>query len=161
MPCPAAYLRANRLERLANGHADGARLVGRESESCATTPFPVEREQRLLVGDVVDVDDRRESALEVHARAEVEQVVRGQFQIDRGCRVRRGALEGQAVNEGARIVFLVRGLGEAAAHVLQRGREVGFASGQAEVVVEAGGRRKLWHRCAAVSLSNAADYPTK
>ena len=70
------------LERVAKCHADGARLVGRESEPCAATPFPVEVEQRLLVGHVADVKGHRESALEIHSALEVDHVVLGQFEID-------------------------------------------------------------------------------
>src|SRR5258706_9724179 len=77
---PAAPLNNAGLERLAQCHADGARLVGRESETSATTPFPVEGEQRLLVGHVVHVDDCGKSTLEVHPCAEVDQVVFGQLE---------------------------------------------------------------------------------
>src|SRR5258706_2975662 len=107
---PAAPLSDTGLERLAQRHPDGARLVGRESESCATTPFPVEGEQRLLVGHVVDVEDCRKSPLEVHPRAEVDQIVFGELEIDRRLRGRPTALAREAVHEGARVTRLVRGL---------------------------------------------------
>ena len=146
------------LERLANRHANRAWLVGRKSEPCATTPFPVEGEQRLLIGQVVDVDDGRESAVEVHPRTEVDHVVFRQLEIERRRRSRRGAQERQSGHESARVAFLVRGLREAAAHVLRRGADIGIASGQVEVVGEAGGELKLWYGGQAVAIANAAEY---
>jgi len=54
---PAAPLNNIALERLAQCHADGSWLVGCEAEPRAATPFPVEGKQRLLVGQVIDLED--------------------------------------------------------------------------------------------------------
>jgi hypothetical protein len=74
---PAALLSDAVLKRLPNRHPKRPRLIRRKAKPCATTAFPVKGEQRLLVGDVVDVEACGESALEVHPCTEVELVIAG------------------------------------------------------------------------------------
>ena len=82
-----------------------------------------------------------------------------QLEIERRRRCRRGAPNGRPCDEGARVVFLVGGLGEAAAHVLDRGGDEGTRSRRQREVVGARSRRlELRHRGQAVAVANAAEH---
>ena len=92
-------------------------MTDRVAEPRPSAAFAIERQQRIFVEQIIDVSDQRQAALEIDPGAEIDQLIIGQLQVDRRRRGRRGAAKRQAVSKGARVVFLIGGLGIAGAGI--------------------------------------------
>src|SRR3546814_3262392 len=106
---------------LSHRDAEGPRLVGRKAEPRPSAALAVESEPRIFVEQIVHIDRDFELVGKLDPRAEVDQLIIGQLEVERRRRADRRAAEGEAVDEGPRIVFLVAGLGVAAADMLEGG----------------------------------------
>src|SRR5687767_9947335 len=118
------------LERDARAHTDRAWLIGEVADARARTALLIQRQERALVGDVVD-EERRVPVVPQDAEAEVKDVVRRQLRIERERALRERAADAEEVRVVERIQVhrtearrLIRDLRVAVAHVLVHAGEV-------------------------------------
>ncbi len=110
-----------RSELFADSHPDGAGLAHIMAKPGAPTAFPIKRQQRRFIEQIVDIGRNAEAAIHLYPGAEVDELIAGQLQVKRSGRRCRSAAERQPVGEGTRIVFLISWLGKAGANMLERG----------------------------------------
>ena len=142
-----------------NGQADRPRLADVEAEPGAPATFAVERQSRVFVEQIVHVGDDFEAAVELEPGREIDQIIGRQLEVER----RRGsgwhAVERiKVVDEGPRIILLVRRLRVAAADVLVHRRHIPIGIGVEPLAV---GRRsrhlELRHARQAVAFTDSGS----
>ena len=142
-------------ERLPRSHAKSAWLADVEAEPRPTATLAVKRKQRVLIKQVVDIGRKRQSIIQFNPGAEIDQLVIRQLQIDRGRRTRRGAAEGQTVDEGARVVFLIGGLRVSRSDMLERtGHEGCGRISQLPLVAAVCRKLEFRHRGEAIAIAD-------
>lgn len=73
-----------RSECLSCGQPEGARLANVETEPRAPAAFAVEREKRVLIEQIADIGSQRQPTIKLDPGAQIDQLVVGKQQIDRG-----------------------------------------------------------------------------
>jgi hypothetical protein len=135
-------------------HAAAARAV-----AGSPAAFAIERQQGVLVEQVVDIGQDRQAAVEIHSGIEVDDLVARQLQVERCRCICRHPRKWKVVDKGPRVVFLIARLSVPVANVLEGGSEMPVrAAAQLEIVSRVGRELEFRHRGQAIAIANATQH---